>query len=165
MSRAPHAAVRRGGLAALVAVGAAALGAVACDYPAGQVDVPPGDPTVFRDQVYPVLLRDCAFSGCHGNPDRFFTVYGPARTRLDPTTDMDAPVTAEELAETYTRARSMLISPSGIKRSPLLRKPLAVAAGGAGHRGTDPWGAAPYASKSDPSYQVLVGWALAGGGQ
>lgn len=117
---------------------------------------------MFRDTAYPILLRDCAFAACHGDTRRFFVVYGPARTRLDPATDMDAPVTPEELAQTYARAQSMLTDPAGVRRSLLLRKPLAVSAGGAGHVGTDAWGDAPYPSKADPSYQALLAWARTG---
>ena len=36
----------------------------------------------FQREVYPVLLRDCAFSQCHGSGDRFFRVWGPGRERL-----------------------------------------------------------------------------------
>ena len=142
---------------------AAALAVVAlgCDVPPDEVVVPEPDPAVFRDDVYPILLRDCAFSGCHGDPERFFAVFGPGRTRLRAETDLDAPVTTEELAVSYARAQSMLLSPGGIQRAPLVRKPLAEAAGGVRHRGTDPWGGAIFPSKQDPRFVVLAQWALA----
>ncbi len=141
-----------------------ALGATpGCDPGEDVVDVPAADPLVFRDQVYPILLSDCGFTGCHGNPDRFFAVFGTARARLDPETDLDAPVTPEELAVSYTRARSMLVSPDGVNRAPLLRKPLALDDGGVGHKGSDPWGQALFPSKDDPRFQVLAAWALGGG--
>ncbi|MBK9032122.1 MAG: hypothetical protein IPL61_12520 [Myxococcales bacterium] len=144
---------------ALLALATAALG---CSVPDDEVVVPDADPVVFKDAVYPILLRDCAFTACHGNPDRFLVVFGPGRARLREDTDLDAPVTAEELAVTYTRTRSMLMSPAGIKRAPLLRKPLAEADGGVRHRGTDPWGNAIFPSKDDPRFIVLAQWALAG---
>lgn len=134
-----------------------------CELEEDVVEVPVADPLVFRDEVYPILLGDCGFTGCHGNPDRFFAVFGTARARLDPATDLDAPVTPEELAVSYTRARSMLISPDGVKRAPLLRKPLALDDGGVGHKGSDPWGNALFPSKDDPRFQTLAAWALGGG--
>lgn len=138
----------------------AALGA--CAYEPETLEVPVVDPVVFRDEVYPVLLSSCGFVACHGDPRRFFAVYGPGRTRLDPATDLYAPPTPEELALGYTRARSMLLSPDGVRRSPLFRKPLAIDAGGAGHRGDDPWGAAPFLTKQDPRFRALFFWATAG---
>ncbi len=136
---------------------AAAL--VGCTNADGELAVPSPNPVAFRTKVYPILLADCGFPACHGDPRRFFTVFGPGRTRLNATTGPFDPATADELAQTYTRARSMLLSPDGVRRSPLLRKPLAVAAGGAGHRGDDLWGASVFASKSDPRFQTLFFWA------
>ncbi len=57
-----------------------------CELEEDVVEVPVADPLVFRDEVYPILLGDCGFTGCHGNPDRFFAVFGTARARLDPAT-------------------------------------------------------------------------------
>lgn len=143
-------------------VGGALLAlATACVPGEDQVAIPEPDPIVFRDQVYPILLADCGFNGCHGTAERFFAVFGTARGRLDPATDLDAPATPEELAVSYTRARSMLISPDGVGRAPLLRKPLAIDDGGVGHAGTDPWGQAIFPSKSDPRFMTLAAWALA----
>lgn len=146
---------------ALLTLALLTLALVACAPLAEPVDPPTPDPVGFRTTAYPILLRDCGFAACHGDTRRFFVVFGPARTRLDPATDLDAPVTPEELARTYARAQSMLVGDSA-RRSLLLRKPLAVDAGGAGHVGTDPWGDAPYTSTSDPSYQALLAWARTG---
>lgn len=146
----------------IAALALAAATLAACDLGETTVDIPEPDPTVFREQVYPILLADCGFNGCHGDRHRFFSVFGPARGRLDPATDLDAPVTPEELAVTFTRARSMLISPDGIQRAPLLRKPLAIEDGGVEHDGTDPWGKGVFSGKDDPRFQTLAAWALAG---
>jgi hypothetical protein len=55
----------------------------------------------------------------------------------------------------------MLETPEGDPRtSPLLRKPLAVEAGGARHGGDDRWGAPVFARKSDPRYETMFFWAL-----
>lgn len=153
---------RTGGAAAAVAVRAAAAALAACAAPEGALAIPDADPAGFRDRVYPILLADCGFPACHGDPRRFFSVFGPGRTRLDPATAIYDPATPDELAHSFTRARSMLISPEGVRRSPLLRKPLAVEAGGAGHAGADPWGANVFGSKTDPRFVALFFWATAG---
>ena len=134
----------------------------ACDYGDDPTPPVPADPVVFENEVYPILLADCGFPGCHGNTERFFSVFGPGRTRLDPDTRPYDPPTPRELALSFTRARSMLTSPDGPRRAPLLRKPLAVPAGGSGHAGDDPWGASIYSSKADPRYEALFFWAIAG---
>ena len=64
-------------------------------------------------------------------------------------------------AETPFRLRTMLDDRGDGKSLPLLlRKPLAMNAGGAHHRGDDGWGQPIYRSVSDPNYQVLAQWAL-----
>lgn len=128
-----------------------------------QAGVPATDPVMFRTKVYPVLLGSCAFPACHGDPKRFFTVYGPGRTRLKPTTAAYAPATPDELALTYTRAQSMLVSPDGVRQSLLLRKPLSIGAGGAGHKGDDPWGFSVIPDTADPRYAALLAWATSKG--
>ena len=117
------------------------------------------DRVVFDEQVYPILVRDCGHSGCHGSEARFFRVVGPGHVRLDPTTRLAAPATESELALSYNRARSLL-EPSDPNKSPLLVKPLEVSAGGSDHEGTDSFGRNVYRSPEDPDFQVLVHWAL-----
>jgi hypothetical protein len=117
------------------------------------------DRVVFDAQVYPILVRDCGHTGCHGSENRFFRVVGPGHVRLDPATRLAAPVTEAELALSYNRARSM-IDPSDPNHSPLLIKSLEVSQGGADHEGTDSFGRNVYRSPEDPDFQVLVRWAL-----
>lgn len=138
------------------------VGLAACTYETSELDIPEAEREQFLTEAYPILLADCGFPACHGDPDRFFAVFGPGRTRLDPELDAYDPPTAAEVALSYARARSMLIAPQGPRRAPLLRKPLAVDAGGAGHAGDDPWGQAIYGSKSDPHYETLFFWAISG---
>lgn len=132
-----------------------------CSVEDGTIAIPNADAKVFQTQVYPVLLRDCGFTTCHGNPGRFFAVYGPGRTRLDPSTPEYDPVTPYELALTFTRARSMLVGPDGPLTSLLVRKPIPIAEGGAGHKGDDPWGNTVYASSTDARFQTIARWAAA----
>jgi hypothetical protein len=115
----------------------------------------------FAEEAYPVLLRDCGFPACHGDPDRFFRVFGPGRTRFMPAVNSDPgdPATGDEITQSYDRARSMIDAKSPT-RSLLLRKPLARAAGGAGHKGVDLLGRNVYASTTDPDYQALRNWVL-----
>lgn len=128
----------------------------ACADSATELHVPTPDAVSFEQNVYPVLLRDCGFPECHGNPSRFFHVYGPGRTRINPKVDrINAPATAEELTATYRRARSMLAYEDNDQGSALLlNKPLHAA-----HEGTDEWGNNVYQSASDPRYQVILTWA------
>ncbi len=117
------------------------------------------DRAVFDAQVWPILVRDCGFSACHGSEPRFFLVYGPGHERIDPTMRVGAEVTPLELQLSYDRARAM-IDLDDPASSPLLRKPLEVAAGGSGHEGTDEFGRDVYRSVDDAEFQVLVRWVL-----
>lgn len=131
--------------------------------PEANLTLPAPDRAQFEAEVYPILLRDCGFVGCHGSTDRFFQVVGPGRTRLldGETRAFDEP-TAEELAFSYDRARSMLAYEGAVDEALLLRKPLAVAAGGGGHKGLDEWSGDVYQYAGDPSYVALRNWALSG---
>jgi hypothetical protein len=145
-------------LAALSFACALALAACGAEPPALTVATP--DRARFDQEVYPVLLRDCGFNDCHGSAERFFQVFGPGRARLPTVMDPLAPVAPDELAYSYARARSM-IDANAPERSLLLRKPLATAAGGSGHEGTDRLGRNVYQSKLDPGYVALAAWVLA----
>jgi hypothetical protein len=114
--------------------------------------------TTFEDDVYPVLIRDCAFHTCHGAEERFFRVWGPGRVRLDPTMQTASdPATDREITESYNRALS-LIDTKDPRRSLLLRKPLATEAGGAGHLGADKFGRNLYRSVDSDGYVKLSRW-------
>ena len=139
-----------------------ALVTTACAIEPTTLELPSADPKVFEDRVYPVLLADCGFTTCHGSKDRFFTVLGPGRARLDPATDIFAPATPNKLALSFTRTESMLIGPNGRRTSLLLRKPIPLAQGGAGHEGDDLWGGTVYDSVSDPHFVTIYNWATAG---
>jgi hypothetical protein len=104
-----------------------------------------------------VLIRDCAFHACHGAPERFFRVWGPGRTRLDPTMRSFAQLTGTETETNYFVALSM-VDAKHPSRSLLLRKPLAVEAGGAGHLGVDKYGRNVYRTVNDPGYVAIAKW-------
>lgn len=130
-----------------------------CSVAGSKLSVPAPDKTAFQLSVYPVLQRDCSFPECHGNPKRFFRVFGPGRTRLSLDTPLFADVTAEELSQSYDRARSMLANTGDIQGSLLLRKPLDESGGGARHEGRDNWSRNVYLNTSEPGYQELLKWA------
>ncbi len=139
-------------VAALVVVG------VGCTQPTGEVALRDVDPVEFRDTIYPILLRDCGFAACHGTHERFFSVFGPGRARLDPETAILDRVTPTELSLSFSRARSM-VSAADPASSLLVRKPLARVDGGAGHEGDDVWGEAVYRTSADARYAALLHWA------
>ena len=89
-------------------------------------------------------------------------MWGPGRVRLPGETTtpsaFDQP-TGDELSATYAFALSM-IDESDVARSDLLRKPLAVEAGGAGHFGVDNYGRDVYRTKQDAGYVKLARWVL-----
>lgn len=137
-----------------------ACGAVACTDTGGEGEFPKRNFMSFQREVYPVLLRDCGFPACHGDPERFFRVYGPGRVRLPGETvnpaALDQP-TGDELSLSYALAQSMIdLDEPG--NSLLLRKPLAVEAGGAGHFGVDPYDRDVYRTEQDPGYLAIARW-------
>jgi hypothetical protein len=136
----------------------AGLCACASAEPSARLPSPDGDR--FAREVYPVLLRDCGMSNCHGSPQRFFFVAGPGRTRLSSDTDLLAPATAAEILVSYDRTISMLQGAAGARASLLLRKPLDLAAGGAAHEGDDVYGRNVYADTEAQGYRTIASWAL-----
>lgn len=123
-------------------------------------DLGRADFAAFQSEVYPVLMRDCGFSNCHGVEERAFQVWGPGRSRLK---TKDANILEQERARTYARALSMLYSDGSrpVSESPLLTKPLEISAGGATHAGVDHYGRNVYRSQADAGFQVLARWAAA----
>jgi hypothetical protein len=129
----------------------------------------------FRNEVYPILLRDCAFHTCHGSEQRFFRVWGPGRVRMGgrsafdclPTDDMvmlDGQMQCRSLDEvdaTMDSARGF-IDPQDPRRSLLLRKPLSTEAGGMGHLGVDKFGRNLYRTTDSPGYLALSSWVYEG---
>lgn len=147
---------------------ALALGLVGCRG-RGRLHLVEADPVEFEETVYPILLADCGFPACHGDPRRFFSIYGPGRTRLSSETGTYDPATPDEIALSFTRASSMLAEreedddeDDDYRRSlPLLcRSPLAIDAGGASHEGDDAWGAPIYDGVTDPNWLAIYQWAL-----
>lgn len=139
---------------------------VACQRDTVDIAALSPDQAAFAADVYPIILRDCAFPQCHGSTQRFYQVFGPGRVRIGPPppdvdpADVLYPVQPQELSVTYERTRSMLTRTSSQEDFLLLRKALEVGAGGAGHKGTDRLGRNVYLSRQDPSWVTLRNWAL-----
>lgn len=128
-----------------------------------QAGTPAPDPELFEQRVYPMLLRNCAFTSCHGDERRFFQVYGPGRTRADPKQMPSDPPTRVEIQRSYDRARSMLSTAAHPADSLLLRKPLEATQGGEGHKGVDALGRNVFRSQDDADYMLLLRWATSRG--
>jgi hypothetical protein len=135
------------------------LGGVACNTASEGNAIATNDFKLYKSDVYPVLIRDCGFHACHGAPERFFRVWGPGRARMDPATRSFALLTASENETNYSVALSM-IDTKNPERSLLLRKPLAVEAGGSGHLGVDKYGRNVYRTVNDPGYVAIKSWVM-----
>jgi hypothetical protein len=122
------------------------------------------DYAAFERDVYPVLMRDCAYSNCHGAPQRFFQIWGPGRTRLD-TNDFRTTIQSQEKLRSFQRTVSMLYTDGSrpLAESPLLVKPLEASSGGSAHGGVDRYGRNVYRSPQDTGYQTLLRWAIGAG--
>lgn len=124
----------------------------ACDDPERVVPAP--DRARFGAEVYPLLLRDCSFPACHGDPRRPLFVPGPGRTRLGtPESPLDEP-TRDEVDLAYDRARAWLLA-EGDEPPPLLHKPGPRAA----HEGRDEHGRNVYEDPDSPGLAILKSWA------
>lgn len=155
------------GLGVLGVVGSSCVG----EPPPGNPPNPAPDRAVFEQTIYPVLLRDCAFPDCHGDPDpadvmgdpypegRFFRVHGPGRSRLAAETGISAPLVPEEVEAAYQRSISMLASTNDCDTSLFVGKPLEVDQGGMPHRGADKNGRNLYPNKQNYTFRVLRAWA------
>lgn len=124
-----------------------------CDVDAPVVPAP--SRAAFAREVYPILLRDCGFAACHGDPLRSFHVFGPGRLRLDPDMDLLDPPTDDELSASYERSRAMLLRSAGEDSTLLVRKP----GPGGGHQGLDRNGHNVYVDREDPALRALAAWA------
>ena len=147
-------ATRRGIGAALVA-GWLLLG---CEPAPGATQrFPLGDPVAFTTAVQPILAARCANPGCHGDSARPLELYAEHQHRLDPNdVHRDLPLTDEELQLNYRRTCATLLGVVRPEAAPLLLKPLAEAAGGAGHAGGP-----VFFSTDDPELQALWRWVSA----
>lgn len=115
--------------------------------------------TQFAEEVLPVLLERCAFSGCHGPSDVANTSF-PARR--DPSTGAVAPL---EVRATRRALRKFLeLTGADVRLSRLVRKAIGETSGGLRHRG-GPSTFFPEAPPADPldapGLRAILRWATA----
>lgn len=142
------------------------LALAGCSEPLQKGKAAERDLNHFTGYVMPVLLRDCGFQACHGSQERFFRVFGPGRTRYIPPDPTIPPRGPLEPLSGYERDYTMQLALSMIDeedpaRSMLLRKPLAVEAGGASHEGIDKYGRNVYRTPDDEGYLEIARWVFA----
>ena len=152
-------------LSAALLLGVVSNIAMGCQSETAVDQTPSADMDTFREEAYPVLMRDCGFNACHGVQERFLIIFGPNRARIDPATHHDTPVLPLEMEVTHARARSMLVTSGPVTSSLLLTKPLEKNAGGVGHGGVDDFNRNVYQSVDDPGYVALLKWAQIALGQ
>ena len=141
---------------ARAAVATTALALAACVELPPPEAVPAPDLATFAADVQPVLDARCATPSCHGRPERPLTVFSPRRYRRDPARRfLDEPLAADELAANAASVASFgfTIGSDGLEDSLVLRKPLALAAGGARHQGGE-----IFVSRADREYRALYRW-------
>lgn len=120
--------------------------------------LPDGDVAAFAEDVQPVVDRHCADPTCHGRPDRPLALYSPGRFRRDAArTYLIEPLSDEELAVNARSVAVFALDPEaladGLDGCLVLRKPLALAAGGCGHEGGE-----IFLTRDDRGYRALRGW-------
>lgn len=104
------------------------------------------DEAIFAANVAPVLTaRGCDAIECHGGGIR-------GTFALSPAGDKDLAFDFEQAA--------LQVTGTDPAASPLLRKPLAVTAGGTPHAGDAEGGI--FVSTADPDYQTILAWIAAG---
>lgn len=144
--------------AAVALVLGAALAAAGCDGPPiGGRRIVVGALGQFTRDVEPQLEERCAQGGCHGRPERPFALYAPGVYRLDTSrTYLDEPLDASEVGANAERVAAFAVGDGPLDDCMVLRKPLAVSAGGVWHGGGD-----VFADASDPTYAALRAWLAA----
>ncbi|MFT3711228.1 MAG: hypothetical protein QM817_26660 [Archangium sp.] len=136
---------------------AVAFVALRCAVAPPQTNVPALDQAFFEAKVEPELMASCAYSTCHGAPLRPMRVYSLAGLRIDPSLTSNQPLTPEEHFANFLRAKTVAAATSSTLPE-LLRKPLQLEQGGAGHGGVDGFGQNVYANKSADGWKVLEAW-------
>lgn len=137
----------------------AALACAAC----GELDAPVGpaelDPHFFRCEVEPVLIKSCGQLACHGNPERFFRIFGRNRLRYGlPPEKRNEPLGEGESKHNLASAAAY-VDREAPETSLLLVKPLDQKAGGSYHGGALELAQGDvYLSKEEADYQALAAW-------
>lgn len=152
------------------ALAAAAALAVAASIPActavenapdpGQIEAL--DEPYFRCAIEPILLRDCAYTGCHGQASAPLRLYSIGKLRLGPSdtlSERTAPLTDAERHLNFLGAQAFNFGGVAADDNLLVRKPMPSAAGGFEHLGGSVW-----AGPDDMRVRTIRNW-LEGGKQ
>jgi hypothetical protein len=147
-------------LTALLAVLVPACTSVENAPDPGQIDTL--DEPYFRCAVEPILLRDCAYTGCHGQASAPLRLYSLGKLRLGPSATLaerTAPLTTEERHLNFLGAQAFSFGGVASGDNLLVRKPLPSAAGGFEHLGGAIW-----SGRDDARVRTIRNW-LEGGKQ
>ena len=117
------------------------------------------DEPFYRCKVQPILVKSCGGLLCHGDPTRFYRVFGRNRLRYGlPEKDRGIPLNAEETEFNYQSAMAF-VDAEEPENSLLLMKPLDQASGGYYHGGATEFGQGDvYLLKTEPEFEVLLEW-------
>ncbi|MBI2378392.1 MAG: hypothetical protein HYV07_30620 [Deltaproteobacteria bacterium] len=89
--------------------------------PAPPISIAGLDPGFFECEIQPILDRECAFSGCHGDPGRGLFVYSMSKRRIEGAENIGEPLTDLELCRNFYRAAAFRTDPP--ETSQLVTKP------------------------------------------
>jgi hypothetical protein len=111
----------------------------------------------FKATVEPELLGSCAFRNCHGKAERPLHLYSMAGVRGPNANASDITLSDEEERANFQSA-VVYASATSAGLPDLLRKPLQLEQGGAGHGGVDRFGRNVYGSQQEAGWQALSDW-------
>jgi hypothetical protein len=140
----------------LLAVLLPAAGCQTVDNPSAPDSIADLDEVGFRDQVEPILIRDCSYTACHGNADFPLRIYSIGKLRAAPPATLDqltAPLTDAERRANFGSAAGFSFGGVDPDDNLLLRKALPAAAGGYEHKG-----GAIFTGGDDPRAVAIRSW-------
>jgi hypothetical protein len=147
---------------ALVAAAASLAGCTAVENEPAPGQIATLDEPLFRCAVEPILLRDCAYNGCHGQANEPLRLYSLGKLRLGPSAtlaDRTAPLTDAERHLNYLSAQAFDFGGVAPDDNLLVRKPMPSSAGGYEHVGGAIW-----SDGEDARVRTIRNW-LQGGTQ
>lgn len=126
----------------LTLAAAAATGCSAVENEPAPGQIRALDEPFFRCAVEPILLRECAYNGCHGQANAPLRLYSLGKLRLGPSAtlaDRTAPLTDEERHLNYLGAQAFGFGGVAPADNLLVRKPMPSSEGGYAHEGGAIW--------------------------
>jgi hypothetical protein len=111
----------------------------------------------FVQNVEPELQTSCAFRNCHGKVERPLHLYSMAGARGPNASSGDIELSDDEHRANFQSA-IVYASATSASLPDLLRKPLQLEQGGAGHGGADRFGRNVYGSQQEAGWQTLSDW-------